>query len=331
MGSASAVMIILNYNDGRTAATLALTVKDYACLDKIIVVDNHSSDDSFVYLRNTLLSSICDTGEAAAGDADEAVFGTGGNANGIMGSNADGTVSGVQKENRIDVIQAPENGGYARGNNYGIRHALLNGAPDYLFIANPDIMVDEQTLNAILENMKQHSEYGVMSCLVNQGYNVWRLPGFSGMLESLFLIWFNLDKRAIKKRLAASALPLETVGVVEGSFFCMKKTAYEAVGGFDERTFLYAEEIILSKRLADCGLKVGVLTKERYDHFHSVSIKKAYRSSKARAFPNFYRSFRIYNRHYLHTNRLQDAVFAAAYGLAYAERVIYDLFMRLRR
>lgn len=319
MGSASAVMIILNYNDGRTAAKLALTVKDYACLDKIIVVDNHSSDDSLAYLRNTLLPSIRGTDEAAAGDAYKTADG-----------NADGTVSGVQRESRIDVIQAPENGGYAKGNNYGIRHALLNGAPDYLFIANPDIMVDEQTLNAILENMKQHSEYGVMSCLVNQGYNVWRLPGFSGMLESLFLIWFNLDKRAIKKRLAASALPLETVGVVEGSFFCMKKTAYEAIGGFDERTFLYAEEIILSKRLADCGFKVGVLTGERYDHFHSVSIKKAYRSSKTRAFPNFYRSFCIYNRYYLHTNPLQDTIFAIAYGLAYAERIIYDLFMRLR-
>ncbi len=294
MEVASAVMIILNYNDGRTAAKLALAVKDYACLDKIIVVDNHSSDDSFAYLSDTLLPPACGAGP------------------------------------RIDVIQAPENGGYAKGNNYGVRHALLNGAPDYLFIANPDIMVSERTLYAILESMRQHTEYGVMSCLVNQGYNVWRLPGFLGMIESLFLIWFNLDKRAIKKRLAASALPLETVGVVEGSFFCIKKTAYEAVGGFDERTFLYAEEIILSKRLSDCGLKVGLLTKERYDHFHSVSIKKAYRSSKARAFPNFYRSFRIYNRHYLHTNPLQDAVFAAAYGLAYAERVIYDLFMRLR-
>ncbi|MFT3985083.1 MAG: glycosyltransferase family 2 protein [Lachnospiraceae bacterium] len=301
MDTVSAVMIILNYNDGQTAAKLALTVKDYACLDKIIVVDNCSADDSFVYLRNTLLPS---PDEKAA--------------------------AGVQMESRLDVIQAPENGGYAKGNNYGIRYALSNGTPDYLFIANPDIMVSEQTLDAILERMRRHPEYGAMSCLVNQGYNVWRLPGFSGMIESLFLIWFNLDKRAIKKRLAASALGLETVGVVEGSFFCIKKTAYEAIGGFDERTFLYAEEIILSKRLAEHGLKVGILTRERYDHFHSVSIKKAYRSSKARAFPNFYRSFHIYNRYYLHTNPLQDAVFAAAYGLAYAERVIYDLLMRLR-
>ncbi len=303
MDTVSAVMIILNYNDGQTAAKLALAVKNYACLNKIIVVDNHSSDDSLAYLRNTLLSPACGAGEITAA---------------------------VQKENRITVIQAPENGGYAKGNNYGIRYALSTGTPDYLFIANPDIMVSEQTLDAILERMSRHPEYGAMSCLVNQGYNVWRLPGFLGMIESLFLIWFNLDKRAIKKRLSASIHSLETVGVVEGSFFCMRKTAYEAIGGFDERTFLYAEEIILSKRLAEHGSKVGILTKERYDHFHSVSIKKAYRSSKARAFPNFYRSFHIYNRYYLHTNPLQDAVFAAAYGLAYAERVIYDLFMRLR-
>lgn len=294
MESVSTVIIILNYNDSRTAAKLALTVKDYACLNKIIVVDNHSSDDSFSFLNDKLLSPT-DTADS-----------------------------------RITVIQAPENGGYAKGNNFGIRYAITNSEPDYLLIANPDIMVSEQTITSILKNMQLHPEYGVMSCLVNQGYNVWRLPGFLGMIESLFLIWFNLDKRAIKKKLSDSDLPLETVGVVEGSFFCIKRTAYEAVGGFDERTFLYAEEIILSKRLADHGLKVGVLTKERYDHFHSVSIKKAYRSSKARAFSNFYRSFRIYNRFYLQTNPLQNIVFAMAYGLAYVERVIYDLFMRLR-
>ena len=40
------VMIIVNYNDFDTTKRLLDNVKDYKCLDKIIVVDNHSSDKS---------------------------------------------------------------------------------------------------------------------------------------------------------------------------------------------------------------------------------------------------------------------------------------------
>ncbi|HOO27492.1 MAG TPA: glycosyltransferase family 2 protein [Lachnospiraceae bacterium] len=252
----------------------------------------------------------------------------------VDNSSSDGSFAYLKKtltSDKVDLIQAPENGGYAKGNNFGIRYAIKTYAPDYLFIANPDIMVKEPVLSVILKTMEQQPDYGIMSCLVNQGYNVWNLPGFAGMIESLFLLWFNLDKYMIRKKLLSSANALEPVGVIEGSFFCIKKTAYEAIGGLDERTFLYAEEIILSRRLSKKDLKAGILTKERFDHFHSVSIKKAYRSSKAKAFHNFYNSFRIYNKEYLHTSPLQDGIFAAAYKLAYIERIIYDLVMRIKR
>ncbi len=292
----SAVMIILNYNDGKTAAALADSIKEYACLSQVIVVDNCSFDDSYSYMNQKFSKS------------------------------SDDSVS-----SKITVLRTPENKGYATGNNYGIRYAITHFAPDYIFVANPDIKVEEQALQSILTAMQQNPAYGVMSCLVNQGYNVWNLPGFAGVLESLFLIWFNLDKRCIKKKLASSSHSLETVGVVEGSFFCISSSAYQAVNGLDERTFLYSEEIILSKRLQKAKLSVGVLTKVHYDHFHSVSIKKEYHSSKAKAFHHFYQSFKIYNKHYLHTSVLQDSMFAVAYALAYLERILYDFIMLLKR
>lgn len=44
-------MIILNYNDCRTTLSLVDEVRDYECLDCVVVVDNHSSDDSWKLLR----------------------------------------------------------------------------------------------------------------------------------------------------------------------------------------------------------------------------------------------------------------------------------------
>ncbi len=231
-------------------------------------------------------------------------------------------------DDKIDVIKAPANKGYACGNNYGIRHAIRNYRPDSVFIANPDTFIKEKDAERILSSMSSHPQYGILTALVNQGYNVWNLPEFWGIIESLFLIWFNLHKRSIKKKLLSSSNEIETVGVVEGSFLCIRSAAYEAAGGLDERTFLYGEEIMLSRRMKSAGFLIGILPDARYDHFHSVSIKKEYHSSKAKAFHHFRDSFRLYNREYLHTNAIQNFIFEAAYGLAYLERIVYDTLRR---
>lgn len=279
----TAVMVILNYNDRRTTERLTRAVMDYECLDRVIVVDNCSTDSSYEELREAFRTT------------------------------------------EVDVILAPSNGGYASGNNFGIRYAIEHYDMDCIFVANPDISVTEAVMKDMIRNMEDHPQYAVMAPIVNQGYNVWRLPGYIGMIESLFLIWFNLDKKHIKSRLTSSEHLIEDGYVVEGSFFVIRTTDYLAADGFDERTFLYAEEIILARRLLKIGKKTGVLTKDRYDHLHSASIKKEYNASKRRAFPNFYKSFRIYNKYYLNTNPVQDGIFYLCYLLAYFERFIYDL------
>ncbi|HAG69464.1 MAG TPA: hypothetical protein DCL38_05775 [Lachnospiraceae bacterium] len=277
-------LVIISYNDGELSSELAKKVKDHKAFDHIVLVNNGSTDNTLALM------------EKARETAPE----------------------------KITVISAPDNGGYAKGNNFGIRYALEHFHSDYIFVANPDAYFSDRAATECLWQIKRHPEYGILAPVVNQGYNAWNLPGFSGVIESLFLIIYNLHKRAIKKRLVSSQRPIERVGVVDGSFFIISSKAYEEIGGMDERTFLYCEEMMLSYRLMLHGYYVGVLTKERYDHLHSTTIKKLNNNSKARAFRHFHRSFRIYNRYYLHTGPVQDLIFEAAYALAYLERVIYD-------
>src|SRR5574344_2334908 len=44
-------MVIVNYNDYKTTCTLLDNIKDYKCLDLIVIVDNKSTDMSFKYLK----------------------------------------------------------------------------------------------------------------------------------------------------------------------------------------------------------------------------------------------------------------------------------------
>lgn len=293
----SAAMVILNYNDALRTVKLAQVMSHYSCLAHIILVDNCSTDDSLAVMRDLLKDELAGENESNA------------------------------SSRKIHIVPSSVNGGYAKGNNLGIQYALSHFAPSHIFVANPDIMVEEQVLMSIVAAFEQNKGFGVIAPLVRQGYNVWKLPSFWGIIESLYLVWFNLDKRAIKKKLQKSELPLQRVGVVEGSLFCISTEAYQQIDGLDEGTFLYCEENILAKRLQEKQYKVGVLTDAYYDHFHSVSIKKHYKS-KAKAFHNFYDSFQYYNEKYLHINVIQRLIFKTSYALAYVERCIYDLLKR---
>lgn len=44
-------IVIVNYNDFKTTKRLLNNIKDYKCLEKIVVVDNNSTDDSFEKLK----------------------------------------------------------------------------------------------------------------------------------------------------------------------------------------------------------------------------------------------------------------------------------------
>ncbi len=283
-------IIILNYNDGERTSKLAQKISAYKTIDHIVLVDNDSSDDSFEIMKK------------AAGES----------------------------RDKTEVIRTGKNGGYAKGNNFGIRYAIEKYDPKYIFVSNPDVFFDDETAAEMIKAMEGLTDAGVVAPIVRQGRNVWDLPGFMGIIESLFLIAFNLRKRSIKNRLLRSGRKVCKVGVVEGSFFLLSRKAYEKAGGFDERTFLYAEETILASRLYNKGYKEYVLTDRMYDHLHSASIRKHYRSSKARAFHHFRDSFRVYNKYYLHTGPVRNMVFEAAWVAGYIERVIYDLIMDLR-
>jgi GT2 family glycosyltransferase len=279
----SNVLVVLNYNDAETTIKLIKMVMNFNAIDRIVAVDNCSTDDSYSKLLR--LQSA-----------------------------------------KVTILQTPQNGGYAYGNNIGCNYAISRYDPDVIFISNPDVRFEDETITSMEKLLKSDPSIGVVAPLVNRGYNAWNSVGYPGILESFFLLWFSLDKKVLKDKLQKSKKKYEIVKVVEGSFFAISKDAYLKCRGFDERTFLYYEEVILSRRLADTGLREAVLTQIRYDHFHSTSIKKQY-GSKMRAYKNYHSSSLVYLNNYVGIGKIKRAVFEICYCLGYLERAVYDSIM----
>jgi GT2 family glycosyltransferase len=65
-------IVIVNYNDAKTTLRLLNNIKDYKCLDKIVIVDNKSTDDSLITLESVnyknlvVLESSSNKGYSAA-------------------------------------------------------------------------------------------------------------------------------------------------------------------------------------------------------------------------------------------------------------------------
>lgn len=232
------------------------------------------------------------------------------------------------KSDKIRVIKTPNNGGYAKGNNFGIRYAINELNVEYIYVANPDILFEENVAEAMLEYYEKNTMAGILAPLVDKGYNAWSVPGILGTLKQQLLFTFTIEKKINRWRVKNKKKPIK-VGVIEGSFFLISKKVYLEIGGFDESTFLYGEENILGNQLKKRGYEEILLPFMTYQHIHSTSIKKAY-GSKVRAYTNCYASFKIYLEKYLKASRCEHMLFELFYQIGRFERMIYDMVYRLR-
>lgn len=285
-------LIVLNYNDYDTTFHFVEGIRGYSNIQKIIVVDNHSSDDS--YERLSCLAS-----------------------------------------DKIDVIQTSENKGYAAGNNIGIRYALEHYHPEYIIISNPDVEFGSSVVDKLYEQARNLQSLGIISCRMNCLSGVpldcaWKLPTYTDHLLGNFPI---LEK-VFHFRTAYSAYELSNalaeVDAVSGAFFMISSEAYQAVEGFDEDTFLYCEETIISERLHAKGYKNYLLTTEEYLHKHSVSINKSIRSLKKKLYIR-QQSKVVHCMKYLHTGKWKVRLLWITFYMGLYERILLSNVKRFLR
>lgn len=172
----------------------------------------------------------------------------------------------------VKFIQAHENGGFAKGNNLGVRAAK----GEYLFIINPDILITKSIFSVMTEFLKSHPEVGIIGPkLVNPDGSLqysctrfpdWKLPFFRRTFLSetdsgrewnknyLMLEWdHNSDRQ---------------VDWLFGAFLATTKSAVEKVGTLDERYFMYMEDLDWCRRFWEKNLEVWYLGTISAIHLH---------------------------------------------------------------
>ena len=201
------------------------------------------------------------------------------------------------------IIPAGENLGFAKANNLGAEKALEAGADALLFVNNDIVFTDADVVDRLAAKLAELPSTGIIGP---------KVVGLDGRLQSpspkqsfaqrnLLPYWGKLiyGPRKLREKMQSDYAETAIEGpcsTVSGCCFMVKAGAFSEVGMFDPATFLYAEEMILSARMAGVGLGAYYYPAVEVLHEHGATTRKYYdrkriRSMKFDSEAYYYRSY----------------------------------------
>ena len=234
----------------------------------------------------------------------------------VDNASSDGSADRLPANPKVVLIRNPTNVGFAAACNQGAR---VGSAP-YLLFLNPDTVLLPDTLRSVLSFMEGAggAGYGICGGLLLQpdgtlGISASRFPTLANVVTGTL----GLD-RAVRRWVAPRHLSVDELAVsrpvdqVIGAFFLVRRSLFDRLEGFDERYFLYYEEVDFCRRAASLGAPAYLLTEARLYHIGNVSAKK----SGGRALFYSLRSRTLYaGRHWLLAETFSLVVFTLALEL----------------
>lgn len=159
----------------------------------------------------------------------------------------------ISKHPRVMFISQDTNAGFAQACNRGARGAKGS----WLLFLNPDTVLQDNTLGPLLNRVAHEPSWKLI------GIRQLNDQGKDTHPHGLFLKWWNVWapmrslERLIKGEKSSkqyvSTAPIAYPDWISGAFVLIRKTDFVILGGWDERFWMYCEDMDLSKRAADMG------------------------------------------------------------------------------
>lgn len=272
----STAIVILNYNDYENTKNIVENIKEYNVLDKIVIVDNKSTNTDELEKLNTLISD------------------------------------------KVEVIVSDKNGGYSYGNNYGVKYLdkkYGEQAFKYVIISNPDVYVREYDIEKTIEFLDDNQKCVIASPRMHYANgparrSAWKnrkvitdIANSTRITQALLFPFFKkgeYTKNDFKKDILK-------VDAIAGSFFIANYRLFRDIGYFDENTFLFYEEDIISYKAKEKGYDIVSLNNLSFMHYESKTIGKIMNIFKKQ---NILFDSRIYfQKKYNKANKFQILIF----------------------
>ncbi|MDP2207349.1 MAG: glycosyltransferase family 2 protein [Bacteroidota bacterium] len=146
----------------------------------------------------------------------------------------------------LPIILIEENTGYAAGNNLGIRFAVEKGT-DYVLVINNDVIVEPTFLEPMVNSAEKQSAVGMVTCKVY--YQSVPNEIFSSAGKMNWWLCTGVNKGNYLKFMQ-KAESLCYTDFACGVLVLMRNSMLEEAGLFDEKYFMYFEDVEYSLRIS---------------------------------------------------------------------------------
>lgn len=175
----------------------------------------------------------------------------------------------------VTIVETLHNLGYGRAMNRGVAFAPPS---EYLVLSNPDIEVHEGALSSLERFLDEHPDVALVGPTIIDGAgdlypSVRVFPNiFLASFHAMCAPWWPTNPFTRRYR---SPRRDGRIDWVSGAFFMVRRTTLQDVGGFDERYFMFAEDMDLCWRIAAAGYQIGFDDRAVVTHIEGVSRKRA--------------------------------------------------------
>jgi N-acetylglucosaminyl-diphospho-decaprenol L-rhamnosyltransferase len=178
----------------------------------------------------------------------------------------------------VTLVSAPKNGGFAYGNNLGIERAFVDGAPDFIYLLNPDAQVRPDAIGTLVRFLESHLSVGIAgSSFENLDGSDWpisfRFPTMFSEVEQglrFSLTTRLLNRWVVARRMTKTSQPVDWIC---GASMMIRQSVLRTVGGLDENYFLYFEETDFCWRSRRVGIATWYVPESRVMHIAGQSTK----------------------------------------------------------
>lgn len=201
---------------------------------------------------------------------------------------------------KVKYFNTGDNIGFGPANNFGVQRAK----GDFLFFLNPDTELQSGALFELRQFLVKHRRAAIVApTLFDMQGKPYQDQGSAKLTPLTALAAHSVLHRIWPNNSIAQGYWLrdrnlnkpQSVEVVPGTAFMIRKSVFEAVGGFDEQFFIYFEESDLCRRLLALGGQAWILPSAKAKHlWHAATksnlYKTIYRQSRFKYFKKYYGS-----------------------------------------
>jgi hypothetical protein len=194
----------------------------------------------------------------------------------VDNNSGDGSIEMVRNEfSATRVLENKENLGFAKANNQAF--GVCRGR--YVLLLNPDTVVLDHAIDCMVETMERRPDVAALGCgLLNtdgsfQRWNGGHPPNLRNVTCHFLFAYRVLPARVLPPPLYLEKKPEgdSALGWVSGTCMLLRR---EALGNqiFDERFFMYGEDIDLCQRLSRTGWSVLYTPRAQIVHHDGASL-----------------------------------------------------------